>query len=73
MTNTEKLEAAIEHSGLKKKFIAQELEITTYGLQKKIKNNSEFKQTEISRLCKLLNIKTLKEKEEIFFAQAVDK
>lgn len=67
MTNTEALNGLISESGLKKKFIAEQLNLSAFGLQKKIENQNEFKTTEISILCKLLNISSLKQKEEIFF------
>jgi transcriptional regulator with XRE-family HTH domain len=72
LTNTTKLRELIKNSGLKKKYIAEKLGITTYGLQKKIDNKSEFKSTEIVTLCKLLHINSLSEKEEIFFVLKVD-
>ena len=68
MTNTALLNQLIKESGLKKKYIAEQLGITGYGLQKKIENLSEFKSSEISIMCDLLNINSLKQKETIFFA-----
>lgn len=68
MTNTELLEKAIDKSGFKKKFIAQKIGLTPYGLAKKINNITEFNASEIHRLCELLNINSLKEREKIFFA-----
>jgi len=73
MTDTKKLLEVIELSGLKKGFIASKLGITTYGLQKKIENKTQFKAEEIAIMCKILKISSLKEKENIFFAQKVDK
>ena len=64
MTDTKRLLEIIEASGLKKKYIAHELGLTPYGLQKKI---------EIKMLCDLLKITSLKTKDEIFFASDVDK
>lgn len=72
MTDTNKLRSIIKSSGLKQMYIAEKLGITSYGLKLKIDNKTEFKSTEISILCKILNIGTLKEKEEIFFAKEVD-
>lgn len=72
MTNTKELLSLIKNSGLKKGYIAEQLKITTYGLQKKIQNDSEFKSSEIAIMCELLNITSLKEKERIFFAIKVD-
>jgi hypothetical protein len=73
LTNTDKLNKAINESGLKKKYIAKQLNITYYGLKLKIDNTNEFLASEIAIMCKLLNINSLKEKEEIFFAKERDK
>lgn len=73
MTNTALLEKAIEASGLKKSYIAKAIGLkSAYGLAKKIRNESEFKATEINALCELLRIESLEEKERIFFAVEVD-
>lgn len=72
MTNTEALNEIIEGSGLKKKYIAEQLGLSPYGMQRKIENVTEFKSTEIATLCKVLKIESLKEKERIFFASTVD-
>ena len=73
MTNTELLEEKITKSGLKKSYIAKAIGLkSTYGLSKKINNETEFKATEISALCKLLKIDSLEERQEIFFAEKVD-
>lgn len=72
MTDTEKLLEKIQNSGLKKGYIAKQLDLSIHGLQKKIKNINQFKAMEIELLCNILNIKSLKEKEEIFFAENVD-
>lgn len=72
MTDTNMLEKKIQESGLMKKHIAQLLNITPYCLAQKISNESEFKASEISILCEVLNVKTLKEKEAIFFKSKVD-
>lgn len=69
MTNTDKLVQIIKESGLKKGFIASKLGLTTYGLQKKIENKTQFKAEEIKKMCIILNISSLKEKEEIFFVE----
>lgn len=68
MTNTKLLNEKIAESGLKRKFIAEKLGLSTYGLQRKIENVTEFKASEISALCDVLDIKTVTEKEKIFFA-----
>ncbi len=72
MTDTKLLNEKILASGLKRKFIAGKLGLTTYGLQRKIENMTEFKASEISILCDVLEIKAITEKETIFFANRVD-
>lgn len=68
MTNTKLLEEAIEKSGYKKSYIAKVMGITRYCLTRKIRNENEFKASEINTLCNLLKIETAAEKERIFFA-----
>lgn len=72
MTNTELLKDKIQKSGLKMSFIADALEISRQLLWKKVNNLTPFNQYEIEKLCKLLNITSLREKERIFFASIVD-
>lgn len=73
MVDTQKLSKKIDESGLKKYCIASRIGLTTYGLQKKINNQTQFKANEIEKLCIILKIKTLEEKEIIFFAKNVGK
>lgn len=68
MTNTQKLRDKIEASGFKRSYIAKALGITTAALYQKIANRREFKASEIDILCRILGITSLREKEEIFFA-----
>lgn len=72
MTNTELLEAMIQRSGYKKSFIAKAIGLSTYGFSKKIKNETEFKASEIEALCELLKISSSEEREAIFFAKQVE-
>lgn len=67
MTDTNALMNLIKKSGLKLKFIAESLGLSYYGLKLKINNQQEFKTSEVIKLCKLLEINSLEEKEEIFF------
>lgn len=67
MTNTEALRKKIKESGLKMQFIADNLDLSVYGLSLKISNHNEFKASEISCLCELLNITSLEEKDALFF------
>ena len=69
MTNTELLNKRIEESGYKRSYIAKAIGLkSTYGLSKKVNNETEFKASEIEKLCELLNIDTLEERKAIFFA-----
>ena len=67
MTDTEMLKELISNSGMKYLYIAEQLGITRYSLQKKIENKNEFKASEVNRLCELLRINSLEKKEAIFF------
>lgn len=73
MTDTIELNRLIRDSGLTKSYIANKLGITLYGFQKKRENKSQFTAEEIKILCEILKIKSLREKEKIFFAEKVDK
>ena len=69
MTNKELLEEKIEQSGYKKIYIAKAIGLkSAFGLANKINNVTEFKAKEINKLCELLKIDSLEEKERIFFA-----
>lgn len=69
MTDSDALRDIIKSRGLKLKFVAEQIGLTTYGLQLKIDNKNEFKTGEVSALCELLGISDLKTKESIFFRQ----
>lgn len=71
MTNSKELEKLIHDSGLKKIFIANQLNISIVSLLRKINNQNEFKQSEIKTLCKLLNLNA-KQMGQIFFANDVE-
>ena len=68
MTDSEALKWLIKNKGLKLKYVAEYLGLSAYGFQLKVENKQEFKTSEISALCDLLNITNLEEKEKIFFA-----
>lgn len=72
MTDTDKLLEIIHNNGIKLKVLAEKIGITPYGLANKIYNRTEFKTGEVVKLCKLLGIKNLKEREEIFFKNKDD-
>ena len=69
MTNTELLKEKIDKSGLKISFIADFVGISRQLLWKKINNLTPFNQYEIDKMCEVLRITSLKEKEAIFFAK----
>lgn len=73
MTDTKELNKIIHESGMTKSYLARKLGITLYGFQLKRENKSQFTAEQIKILCDLLDIKSLKEKERIFFAKDVDK
>lgn len=72
MTNTNLLKLKIRDSGLKLFNISQKMGISRQTLWKKINNKVAFDQYEIEKLCVILNITDLYEKERIFFAKVVD-
>ena len=73
VTDTKELNRLIHESGLTKSYIANKLGISLYSFQLKRENKRQFTAEQIKILCELLDIKSLKEKERIFFADKVDK
>lgn len=69
MTNTEMLKDIIDKSGLKVGFIADYVGISRQSLWNKINNQSPFNQYEIDKMCDVLKITSLKQKESIFFVR----
>lgn len=67
MTDTKMLRDKINDRGLKYSFVAEQLGLTTYGFQRKVENDSEFKASEIQRLFILLDLSE-EERNAIFFA-----
>lgn len=72
MTNSEALRELISTKGFKLKFVAEHIGLSPYGFNLKMQNKQEFKTSEIVALCELLEIKSLEEKEKIFFAKKDD-
>ena len=72
MTDTKALQKRIDDSGLKQEFIARQLGLSSYGFAKKRDNESEFKPSEIEKLCAILHIDTMEERFAIFFAKRVE-
>ena len=71
MTDSKKLKEVIERSGLKYKAVAEQLNLSPYGLQKKINNINEFKVSEMEKICSILGIDK-QERDAIFFSQNSD-
>ena len=72
MTNTVMLEDVIKASGITNRFIANQLGITEQAWRYKRKGQYQFTQSEIQKLCEVLHITKLTDKERIFFNQDVD-
>lgn len=66
MTNTKLLREKINQSGYKLRFIASSIGLTYQGFLKKMKNETEFKASEIQALYVLLNLNE-EERKSIFF------
>lgn len=69
MTNTALLDDYIAKSGKKKKYLAEKVGLSSAGFYNCCTNKAEFTASQIQILCEELNIKTLKEKQLVFFAQ----
>ena len=68
MTNTELLERKIKESGKKKVYLARKIGLTYAGFRNCCLNKAEFKASQIKILCEELNITSLDEQKNIFFA-----
>lgn len=68
MTNGKLLEEKIRLSGLKKRFIAEKIGITPTTFSALLNNKAEFKTSQITALCQVLNIQDDAEIKAIFFA-----
>ena len=67
MTDVALLKKKIENSGLKKNFIAKQLDLTPQGFYLKASGKNDFTSSEIQCLCKLLQITAQREVKAIFF------
>ena len=67
MTNSLELELQIKRVGISKKELAKKLGISEMSLFNKIKNETEFKASEIVALTKVLKL-TQEQRNNIFFA-----
>ena len=71
MTDSELLRKRIKDCGFTFVGIANRINLTRQGFWKKVNNHSEFKQSEIEALSKLLGLDSEMEK-RIFFKDCVD-
>lgn len=69
MNNTDLLEGKIKDSGKKITYLAKKCGLSYAGFRNCVTNKAEFKSSHIDILCEELNIKSLREKELIFFAK----
>lgn len=68
MTNRKLLEKKIAASGKKKGYLAKKCGLSRQGFLNCVKGDALFNTLHITILCEELNIKSLKERESIFFA-----
>ena len=69
LTNTELLEAWIEKSGKKKKYLAMKCGLSLAGFRNCCVNKAQFNTTHVQILCSELGITRLTDKEAIFYAR----
>lgn len=69
MNNTALLEDKIKESGKKRVYLAKQCGLSYAGFRNCVTNKAEFKAKQIDILCDELNITSLREKENIFFAK----
>lgn len=72
MVNTQLLDEVIRQSGKSKSFLAGKCGITLQSFRLKRINRNRFNTDEVDVLCNELNIKSLRDKERIFFAKNVE-
>lgn len=66
MIKTELLKEKIEESGYRFDWIAKQLNLSVFGMRKKVNGENEFKVSEVKKISKILNLNE-KEREKIFF------
>ena len=69
MTDRKLLEAKIKQKGLKKYFLAEQLGVSRATFSALLNNDTEFKASQIHKLCELLDINDEETMRSIFFAQ----
>ena len=66
MVNSVMLNQIISDSGLKKKYIAEQMGLSVTSFNNKTKGRTEFMGSEINKLCKILDISNSQQKVDIF-------
>ena len=66
MIDSELLKEKIEKSGYRFSWIAKQLNLSPFGMRKKVNGENEFKVSEVKKISELLNLNE-KEREKIFF------
>lgn len=66
MIGTELLKKKIEESGYRFNWIAKQLNLSPFGMRKKVNGENEFKVSEVKKISELLNLNE-KEREKYFF------
>ena len=69
MTDRKLLEDRIKQKGLKKGFLAEKLGVSRTTFCALLRNETEFKVSQIQTLCELLDIQDDETMKSIFFAQ----
>lgn len=72
MTNTEEIRKLIKNKGLKLSYIASQIGLSPRAFTLKLENKYSFTVEEVAKLCEVLEIKSLKERDRLFFAQKAD-
>ncbi len=72
MTNTEEIRKLIKNKGLKLSYIASQIGLSPRAFTLKLENKYSFTVEEVAKLCEVLEIKSLKERDRLFFAQRVN-
>ena len=68
MTNTRLLEEVIRKSGIKKGHLAEKIGVSRATFSALLRNEAEFKASQIRVICEVLGINDPAEMEAIFFA-----
>lgn len=70
MVDTKALETLIAEKGIKRTWLVKMTGINRTSLHKKIQGVTEFKTSEVAKMCEVLEITSLKERDAIFFSQS---